>query len=241
MDHQGRWTEVADFLVSQGFAVSSFDFRGHGFSEGHRGHCDRFEDFVDDLDLFWSRLRDRAAGGKCFLVTHSHGGLAALRWAVLRKPEGLAGWVLVNPFIEFAFQPPSLKVAVSKAVGRLCPWLPVRHGLKPEELTRDPEAQRRVREDRIYNRVATPRWFTECLRAQREMREAGGEIRIPTLMLLSGRDPIADPATNRALFGRLAAEDKTLKEYPERVHELLNDLGKEAPQREIASWISRHL
>lgn len=241
MDHQGRWAEVAGWLAGLGFEVSSYDFRGHGKSEGPRGHCDRFEDYVDDLDRFWTRMRDGSGSDKAFLIAHSHGGLTALRWVAQRHPEGLAGLVLVNPFTEFAFKPPALKVGVSKAVGKLVPWLPVKHPLKPEDLTRDPEAQRRVREDPLYTRVATPRWFTECVRAQAEARAQAKDVGVPTLMLLSGSDRIADPVTNRQLFEGLGAEDKVLREYPEAMHELLNDLDKEEAEQAIASWISSHL
>src|SRR5262249_41080239 len=44
-EHGGRYADVARRLAGAGFAVSTFDYRGHGRAGGPRGHCDRFTDY----------------------------------------------------------------------------------------------------------------------------------------------------------------------------------------------------
>ena len=58
-----------------------------------------------------------------------------------------------------------------------------------------------------------------------------GEIRVPTLMLIGGQDPVLDPAAAREFFERLGSEDKTLLIYPKMLHEPLNELGARAGHR----------
>src|SRR5688572_22887681 len=76
-DHCGRFRGVIDYLVAAGFAVHAFDYRGHGQSGGRRGHVDHFDQYLDDLALFWNRVVAAAEGRKTVLLAHSHGGLIA--------------------------------------------------------------------------------------------------------------------------------------------------------------------
>src|SRR5690349_19870755 len=81
-DHSGRYRGPSGHLASEGFGVMAFDYRGHGQADGRRMYCERFEDFVADLQAFWERLRQAAGDGKVFLLMHSHGALMGLRWAM---------------------------------------------------------------------------------------------------------------------------------------------------------------
>ena len=92
-DHCGRYRKFIDALVADGFAVHAFDYRGHGQADGRRGYCEKFSEFVDDLETFWMRVRGAAGSKKSFLFAHSHGGLMAIHYQ-MRKPPELAGLVL---------------------------------------------------------------------------------------------------------------------------------------------------
>lgn len=239
-DHCGRYRGVIDHLVKEGFAVHAFDYRGHGQSGGRRGHVDHFDDYLDDLDAFWTRVRDAAAGQKTFLLGHSHGALMSIVWQK-RNPVGVAGMVLSAPYLKLALKPPKLKVLSAQVMGKVIPWLPVANVLRPEQLTRDPTLQKEVAKDPLYNHVVTPRWFSEANLAQIEALELAPKIKLPTFVLWGSDDPIAAPQAARIFSDKLGASDKTSKEYPEMVHEPMNDVGREAVWRDISGWISSHL
>ena len=40
-----------DRFIENGYNVYRYDARGHGKSEGKRGHLEDFEDYLDDLDI----------------------------------------------------------------------------------------------------------------------------------------------------------------------------------------------
>ena len=48
-EHGGRYLHAPHYLKDTVGAVYCIDQRGHGRSEGIRGHCDRFTQFTDDL------------------------------------------------------------------------------------------------------------------------------------------------------------------------------------------------
>src|SRR5690242_5081655 len=56
--HCGSFRHVAAALAAAGFAVTAFDCRGHGRSEGRHGYVRRFSDYADDL----RRVVDHARG-----------------------------------------------------------------------------------------------------------------------------------------------------------------------------------
>jgi alpha-beta hydrolase superfamily lysophospholipase len=239
-DHLGRYRGIVSELARAGFAVMAFDYRGHGQADGRRGYCDRFDDYVEDLDLFWRRLRAAAGEKKTFLLAHSHGALIVLRW-LARKPEGVAGLVLSAPYLKLALKPPALKVLGARLVGRIIPWLPIKNELTPKDLTRDEDLQRATERDHLYNKIVTPRWFNESNRAQQEVAGSGPSITWPTFMFWGAEDGVASGPTARAFFESVGAGDKQFKEYPGMRHECMNEIGKEEVWKDVSGWISAHL
>ncbi len=51
-EHGGRYGFVVNELVPAGYAVFGTDHRGHGRSEGRRGHVECFQEFIDDEKRF---------------------------------------------------------------------------------------------------------------------------------------------------------------------------------------------
>lgn len=238
-DHSGRYRRFIDFLAGEGIGVMAFDYRGHGKADGRRGDCAKWTDFVDDLEVFWARLRGMAQGKPTFLLAHSHGGLMAVHWA-LKHPEGIKGLLLSSPYLKLALDPPALKVFAAKAVGLLIPWMPVPTDISFDQLSRDPEWQKETEADPLYGRKATPRWFVQSTQAQADLAGKGRELTLPLFVTVGSADPIASPAATRAFFDTVGSSDKTFDEREGMRHEVLCEVGKEALWADISRWISAH-
>ncbi len=238
-DHSGRYRRVMEHFAEQGYGAIALDYRGHGKAEGRRGYCASWKDFLDDLEVFWARVRGLAQGKPTFLLGHSHGGLMAVHW-VLRKPQGLKGLILSSPYLKLALDPPALKVFSAKLVGNIIPWLPVGTGIKYEQLSRDPAWQKETEDDPLYGKVATPRWFVQSTQAQNELAGRGKEIEVPLLMVTGGEDPIASTAASKAFFETVGSKDKRYAEQAGMHHEVLCELGKEQLWADISRWLSDH-
>jgi alpha-beta hydrolase superfamily lysophospholipase len=240
-DHVGRYRPVTEALVADGFAVHGLDYRGHGRADGRRGYCDKWPDYLDDLAVFWERVRKAAGGQKAFLLGHSHGALMAARQAASGGLEGMAGLILSAPYFKLAIIPPATKVMAARLVGKVVPWLPIPNELKPEQLTRDPEIVRATHADPLYIRTVTPRWFIESTQAQAQALEQAVRVTAPIFIFCGSNDGVAAPAAARSFFAKVGSTDKKFKEYPGMLHEPMNELGREEVFRDISNWISAHL
>lgn len=240
-DHVGRYKGVFAALTAAGLAAHGYDFRGHGQSDGKRGHCDQFAEFVDDLDLFIQKVQRGAGGKKVFILAHSHGGLTTLHWLKKTGGAGIAGVVLSAPYLKLAFAPPKLKVLGARLAGKLIPWLPIKSELPVETLSRDVEIQKAATADPLYNKTVTPRWFVAANEAQLEAMTFGPSIDVPLFVFFGADDQVAAGSAARTLFETVASRDKRLKEYPGMRHETLNELGKEEVLGDLVGWISSRL
>ncbi|GMU63324.1 MAG: lysophospholipase [Myxococcaceae bacterium] len=238
-DHSGRYVHTLDALADRGFSTLALDYRGHGKADGKRADVIKWDDYLDDMSVFWGRVREAAGATPCFALGHSHGALIVTHW-LARRPEGLKGAVLTSPYYKLAFEPPALKLFGAKLIKGLLPGLEIGNELKPEQLSRDPAWQKSTAEDPLYLHVTTPRWFFEHTAAQDRLAGLGASITQPLLMLHGTADPIASRPAARAFFDTVASADKTWKEYVDFRHELLNETGKEKVVDDISQWISAH-
>lgn len=237
-DHSGRYASTLAMLAGEGYRVVAFDARGHGRSEGRRGFCRVWEEYLEDVDAV---LAHAGRGARpLFLLGQSHGSLVAAHWA-LRHPGEAAGLVLCGSYLRLVMPVPRLKVAMARTLNVVAPSLRLGSEVRVEYLSSDPEWQRATREDRLLSRVATPRWFCTSTAAQADLLARTPDLHAPTLLLHGEADPIADPAAVRELFDRLGSDDKELHLYPGFLHEPLNERGREQVWADLRDWLGARL
>jgi alpha-beta hydrolase superfamily lysophospholipase len=238
-EHSGRYGHVVDFLCSAGWSVATFDCRGHGQSGGRRAHIDHFQEYLDDTRSFLDEVKRAGFSSLPVMLGHSQGGLIAARF-VQMLPDSVSGLVLSSPFIGLAMKVPAAKALAGKAVSKIFPTLAMKTGLDPAGLSHDRDVVEKYAADPLVSNIATARWFTEVQQAQEiALRQAGG-IRCPLLMLLAGDDRVTSTLASRKLFAGIGSEDKTLKEYPDYYHEVLNEVGRDKVLADLRAWLESH-
>ena len=117
-EHCGRYDDFAKILVEDDYAAFRFDLRGHGRSDGKRGHIFAFEEYLQDFFCFKEKaLAHQKAADKTILIGHSYGGLVSLS-ACLRDQSDLDAVVLYSPFFGVAEDIPKLKVGLGKLLSK---------------------------------------------------------------------------------------------------------------------------
>ena len=234
-EHHRRYDTLADELAAAGHEVHRFDLRGHGESEGRRGHVDDFAEYRRDL----LRVADHVAPeAPLDLVAHSLGGLIALD-AVLHDPDRFDSLALSDPFLATASPLPFYARPLAKLAARFFPGATFPAGIDPEGLSRDPEVVRAYGADPMIVGRVSGAWLLEVLAAQERVRSRAGEIRLPVLLLLGGADPIASAERAREVFARLGSEDKRQVVYDGFRHEIFQEIGRERAVEELLAWLDR--
>lgn len=237
-DHAGRYQSLGRHLASEGFCAFAFDYRGHGKAAGKRGHCVRFEDFLDDLECALSVAKAISDHLPVVLLAQSHGALIALRW--LCEPDRARGRVdaavLSSPYLGPAFSVSWFESLALMASSHLLPGLTFSNRLRAEQLTHDAEMIATRKRDSLIHHVATARWFTESRRAQHEVASRLDQLAIPTLWLIGGADLIADSDVGLQRY-ESAGGEKDLRRYEGFYHELFNEVGGERVVSDLTDWL----
>jgi alpha-beta hydrolase superfamily lysophospholipase len=56
-EHSLRYLHVAKFFADNGIATMGIDLRGHGKSDGKRGHTPNYEALMNDIDSFLKKVK----------------------------------------------------------------------------------------------------------------------------------------------------------------------------------------
>ncbi|MGH7576566.1 MAG: lysophospholipase [Longimicrobiales bacterium] len=236
-DHSGRYEPVGERLASHGLSSYALDLRGHGVSDGRRGHAARFDCFLQDLDRFRREVEGMIEPETpVFLVGVSMGGLITLRY-LEEYDTSVRGAIVIAPWLATAIPVPRWKVTLASAIGRFFPAAPFRARIDAKMLSRDPEVVRAYREDTLVHDTITPRLFSELSKAMGLTTQQSDRLAAPVLFLLPGADRLVDTERTIAFARHLPDALVTVRVYPDHYHELLNEPDREEILRDIRAWI----
>jgi lysophospholipase len=238
-EHSGRHLRLLTWLAERGVACHAVDLRGQGRSDGPRGAVRRWDDYLGDIAAFLNDLSLGSNGTEAplFLIGHSHGGLV-LTLAVLRKVAEARGIILSAPYFGNRVPIPAWKSHAARLLSPIAPALRMHSGLKHEWMSRDEAMVRESRADPLICKTATPRWFLGCADARREALRRAPEFRLPLLLLQGEKDSVSDPETSFRFANSVGAADCTVKRYPEMLHELFREQGREQVYADVLEWIN---
>lgn len=228
-EHCGRYREVANVLVQAGVAVLTYDVRGHGKSSGKRGHVGEFATYLDDLQgvVGWGRGQCAELGlpePKLILLGHSHGSLIVLRALADRgRADGAIAAAVASPFLGLRMQVNPVKRGVGRVVAKLYPSFTMSNEIRIEDLTSDQGKLAERRGDTLCNSVATAGWFVAATDAQAYVQAHAQDIAVPTLWLVGGADPIADPARSREAADKIRGGSVEYHDLAGLKHEVFNE------------------
>ncbi len=236
--HSAYYAWTAQELVADRLAVYALDLRGRGKSDGERFYVETFDDYVSDVSHCVALVKSREPGVPLYLLGHSAGGVVACLFA-LDHQAVLAGLVCES----FAHQlpAPDFALAVIKGLSHLAPHAHILH-LKNEDFSRDPQAVAAMNADPLIAHETQPtRTLAAMVRADERLKEEFPRLTLPVLILHGSADKATRPSGSQLFYDSAASKDKTLKLYEGHVHDLLNDLGKEAVMADIKVWIDARL
>ena len=149
----------------------------------------------------------------------------------------MKGAIFSAPYFRLKLAVPAIKIWAGKLIGRILPALPMKNELDVTQLTHDVAIQEATKQDPLYLKFATPRWFTESSAAQETVLRRATEFVTPVLVLAGGADPIADSAAAKEFFDAATAKDKTFIQYEGFLHEIFNETDRARVFKDVLGWL----
>jgi alpha-beta hydrolase superfamily lysophospholipase len=237
-EHAGRYANLARWFNEQGYAVRSWDQRGHGQSPGPRGVLSHPDDLLADLSVVHADYA-RALGAAPLLLGHSMGGLVALR-AVLDERVTPQALVLSSPALRSHASRGLQRLAATLA--HLLPNLRLRNGLDLERLSHDPQVAATYRSDALCHDRVSPRLADFIFRAGASCIADANRLEVPALLLVAGDDALVDSAGSRD-FSAAASRTKrlTTRYFATLYHELFNEAepGRSQVLMQLEDWLEK--
>ena len=236
-EHSGRYERFAAGMARHGMATYAVDLRGHGKSEGQRGHVDSWSQWIDDAAAFVAHVESEAPG-EVVPLGHSFGGAVMLSTVRAGKLVNAKRFVVSSPALRLKVTVPAWKSSLAGVASRLAPRLAMDNEVNPAAVSRIPEVVEAYRTDPLVHSKISSRLYAEWSRAAAENLERAGDIRIPFLILAGSADPLVDPAGSAELHRRSPAMSE-LQILDGRYHEPFNDLGSDEVFGFLANWLRK--
>ncbi|MFH1242303.1 MAG: alpha/beta hydrolase [Pseudomonadota bacterium] len=234
-EHSGRYRHLSAFLNRSGYALLTFDLRGHGRSDGNRGHSRSFGHLMKDISGLLEEAERRYPGQPRFLYGHSLGGNLVLNFT-LRHPPKVMGVIATGPALRPAFEPPAWKITIGKIMYNIFPSLSMSNEIDRRLISRDPEVVNAYNNDPLVHDRITARLAMDFLEAGIWALNNASHLSLPLLLLHGGEDGLTSVQATRE-FAERAGQFCTLKVWDGLYHEIHNDPEKEQVFAYLGTWL----
>jgi alpha-beta hydrolase superfamily lysophospholipase len=238
-EYSGRYQHVADHFANEGIAVYALDHRGHGKSEGHRGHVDSFDDYLADLDTFFGIVKGMEKGKKIFLLGHSMGGTIAIAYA-LKQPKKMVGLILSSPWLKNTPLDPEI-VKQIVALSKTNPEQDLPNPVDPKNISHDPAVVNAYDKDPLVFKTITCREVVEVAMAHENDIKNAGNLTVPTLHMYAGADKVVDLEGSKEFAKGVKEKDYKLIPFPNFFHELFNEVEKQKVFDAVDAWLKTRI
>jgi len=237
-----KYSETIEDLNHMGFNVYSFDWRGQGLSSRmlanrHKGFIDDYDVYLNDLDLFVTKIVKPESVHPLIIIAHSMGGHIALRF--MHDHPGVADMaVLTSPMIDI-FES-SLSKGLVKLIAKIATKVGFSHSytigsrdytdekFKGNDLTSDPVRFTDAKKAIIKNPDlalggATYGWLSATLKSIDILTQPGfaAKITTPILMVIAGNDKIVSIKAQKKICTMMP--NCKLKEISDARHEIFRE------------------
>ena len=234
---------MVEEVACKGVSCYALDHRGHGRSEGKRGHISSFSDFTADLASLVEMARRENPAIPLILLGHSMGGVIAFQY-VLQQSQAVDGLILSSAgLIPILDVPGWLQSLVKVLLSRIVPGLTISNGLDASGLSHDQPIVNQYLDDPLVHDKVTARWFQEFAAAGQDSLNRAGELTLPLLIIHGQNDPIVDYKGSVKAMELASSSDKTLHIFEGLLHETMNEpqeLRQEVLNR-VGEWIVAHI
>jgi alpha-beta hydrolase superfamily lysophospholipase len=233
-DHGGRYLTLARALAADGWSVALPDLRGHGRSEGERGHSNGIAEVLRDIGDVQDHLAYRQPDAPRVLIGQGLGALWCLAYAC-EKPDGVAALMMVSPLLMPKFDLPKAPSGLAGLFKKVGPNSAGRTGWDASNLTSEASEQAALKSDDLAHGIITVRAGEQAAEAAARYVPRIAQLSMPTLVLCGSADPIANPEATRSLRGVNVEAFEGLR------HDLFHETRSVEVTARVSAWLDAQL
>jgi alpha-beta hydrolase superfamily lysophospholipase len=236
-EHGKRYEELALFFNTKSFNFFAIDNRGHGLSEGLRGHTEDFSNYARDISLILNEIKT-INNFKIFLMGHSMGGLIATDFVInfSSYTKDFLGVILISPLFKVKINAP-VKKFFGIMLSYIVPKLKFTNEIDPFLLTHDKEKAGAYKNDPLIFKHVTCGWYKAMLDKQNEIKKLLNSIKIPLYALIAEHDQIVCKEESFNILSKINLADKKIELAKNCYHEVLNEISRKEIYERLLKWI----
>ncbi|MFC1943211.1 alpha/beta hydrolase [Chloroflexota bacterium] len=239
-EHSGRYMNLVNHFVPKGYAVYSFDQRGHGKSQGLRGYVEQFSYFINDFKTFLGIIHSKHHDAKIFIAGHSVGGTIATAYAVHHQGE-FDGLILSGATLKVGVSVSSGLIIIARVLSSLLPKIGL-YVIDASAISQDKAIVAAYLNDPlVYRGKIRARLGTELIKAMQILSRQMSNICLPILIMHGTADRLSDPRGSEILYARVSSRDKTLNLYDGFYHEIFNEPGHKEVFADMEAWLASRM
>jgi len=237
-EHMGRYIHVIEKFVQSNLGLYVFDLRGHGKSEGKRGHGS-LQKMLNDIQELVILARRDFNDLPIFLFGHSMGGSLVANYLIRMISSEISGAIISSPWFELAFKEPQFQLFLGKIINNTFPSITFPDRLKPEDLAHDQEVGIAYVNDPLVQDKISARLFFDIKSAGKFAIDKANLIEIPLLVTHGEDDPITSKIASQKFAERSIKSE--YKIWHGSKHESHNDVHKNDVIDYYVQWVDSQL
>ena len=234
-EHSGRYLKLIQDFNDKNISVFTIDIRGHGKSEGKRGHSPFYKQLMSDIQCFIKHVTNEIPNQKYFLYGHSLGGNLVINYS-FQKNKKIDGIIATSPCIKLAIEPSKIKLFMGKLFQKLIPSLRLSNGIKISRISRNSEVIKNYINDPLNHNQVSVQLSLDIISSGIYALENSQYITVPMLVFHGKNDKLTSYSASKKLVENSGTNIKFIG-LNEAYHEIHNEPEKEELLSNICNWI----
>jgi len=236
-EHSGRYANLVNYFLPRAYAVCGLDTQGHGKSEGPRCYIDKFQDYVNDVKIFFDIVHQRYGDRKVFLLGHSMGSAIAIVYAV-QYQDDLDGLIMSGATLKPGSSVSSILKVVVRVISKLFPKMGVAV-IDASTISQDKAVvDAYVNDPLVYRGKVPARLGAELVKTLDKLPALIPQITLPIIIMYGTEDRLSNPEGSQMLYDLVGSRDKTLKKYEGFYHEIFNEPEHLQVMADLEAWLA---
>jgi alpha-beta hydrolase superfamily lysophospholipase len=236
-EYAERYDKIAEIFNRDNIAVVSMDLRGHGLTEGIRGHAAPRNSVLEDIDCLIRFIEDKYVNTPIFIYGHSMGGNIGLDYRRIgSKKAAIKGYIITGPWLVLIKKIPKILELFVTVASYLKPEATMDTGLDASKIAHvENEVKDYIRNPLIHKKISL-QTAVDCMKASKLILSSEPNSTKDLLIMHGTHDRICDIEGSRKLK-KLEGDNATLIEWDGLYHEIHNEKEREKVIKAEIDWI----